>query len=561
MTEISTDAQARIEAYRDASGRFGVQPATEADPAQVLPPVTTDQDTPTHQVDVSELHDGMKVERDGDGNFHEIISVDNDHKSTSVEFADGGFESYRNDEQVTVGGYADPSDHMDEDTLYERFVPQQGPGDYLTAAQVADVPTTRVWSVTHSDEDDSLYVDAGRREGAAGYITTTEPWVRGNESGVLYTNESDVWMTDEEYAELHEASTTSDDPVAARQVGLEAMSRWNPDISGDRGQTSMRGLASMMEQGLTSEDERTQRDGYLMAAAARREGVGFTGDEASTVMRGIAPHLTDVEVASSAERLDESLTREAQLLSGDRAGSHPDDEKTLVGYRARHGAQAVPAGDAHEAASAYHDQAVRETERAVACSRERSNPRVSITAAPVPTDPDHQEYKAGRSDPGVKARSVERREITALADSALWEGRPLDTSAEAIDPATVTPKSMAGTEAAKNITSVLIQRGRHPEEARDYAARITHAHTMATYFREGDPGTVMDAADKASTRSGHTIVGVSQRDVTDWVDVPTDEDPADADYWAEANQEYWAQEAHETTREALRHPYHYAPRL
>lgn len=349
------------------------------------------------------------------------------------------------------------------------------------------------------------------------------------------------------------------DPTALRQAGLEALSRFDSSISGDRGTGSMRGLRSMMEQGLTSDDERAQRDGYLMAAAARREGVGWVSDDASTAMRGIAPHLSVDEVETSAERIDEALTREAQLLNGDWVGSHPEDEKVLVAYRACQGAQAVPAGDAHEAAAAYHDVAVREAERAVACSRERANPRVTVPAAPVPADPDYQEYRAGWDDEDVRARSRERHEIAMLAGDALFEGQGQDVAAHDVDPGTLASERMGRTKAAADITSVLVQRGLHRDEARDYATRITRAQALATFYEEGGAD-AMDAADLASASSDETVVGVDRRDVTDWVGVPPAEDAEEHGYWAEANREYWQQEATETVREALGHPFHYAPR-
>lgn len=361
--------------------------------------------------------------------------------------------------------------------------------------------------------------------------------------------------------DLGSAHGAAGDPTALRQAGLEALSRWDQNDAGARSQTSMRGLRRMMEDALTSDREENQRAGYLMAGAVRREGVGLTDGDAHAVMRGIAPHLTDEEVSASADELDESLTRSAQLYAGDRPGSQPDDERTIAAYRARNGAQAVPSGDAHEAATAYHERAEREAERAVACSRERANPRVTVPAAPLPDDPDFQEYKAGWDDPDVRARSAERIAVADLASEALWEGRSLDTTSEDVDPATLTPESLSRTSAAQDVASVLVQRGRHPDEARDYATRITHAQTMATYYSEGDPAEVMDAADTASVRARHTIVGVSQRDVTDWVDVAPAEDPAEPQYWAAANQEYWRQEATETTREALGHPHYYAPRI
>ena len=185
---------------RTSDGKFAEKPpAPEADGVDLG---TAGEHVPSHEVGVSELYEGMVVDREEDGNFIEVVSIDNDHKSTSVEFADGEFESFSNDVKVRVGGYADPSDHLDEDTFHETYAPQQSADELLSADQVADVPVNRVWSVTESDEDDTLYADAGRREGAAGYLTSEKPWVKGNESGVLYTNESDVWMTDDEKADL-----------------------------------------------------------------------------------------------------------------------------------------------------------------------------------------------------------------------------------------------------------------------------------------------------------------------------------------------------------------------
>lgn len=360
---------------------------------------------------------------------------------------------------------------------------------------------------------------------------------------------------------LSTAAGADESTEELRQAARKALAGFDTGSVGARGETSMRGLRDSMRDALEHDSLPSGAVGFQMAAACRREGVGLSDEDAHTMMRGIAPCLTDREVQTSSELIGASLSRAEQLLSGaGNPGDHPDDARVVDAYHSRAGA--MPGADGQvEGGLAWMDRASYESVRAVAVSRERENPRVTIEAAPVPDDPDFVEDMVDWNDPGARARLRERIRLANLGEEAVYERLPDDGEVDDVKLEDLSPSAITGTDAYRDVRSVLVQRGLHPDEASGHAAEITRAAALGRYLSERGADGVDDADKYDDDRRGdpthERTVLIPQSEVVDHLDVPVGDDPAEGRHWAAANGELWDDMAQERARTALGHPAYY----
>lgn len=163
MSQISQQTVSARESARATDGRFGPQVADEAacdlseyEPVRFEP------------IQVSHAHVGDRFLRDGE--FHEIASLDGDHKSTGIETTGGQLFSYGNDDVLVIGS--------DDQTVQEPWskVPATQLSSGATFSQDGDRYHRVAWTTTSADGAVEVITTTGDRvQMAAGADVSIAP--------------------------------------------------------------------------------------------------------------------------------------------------------------------------------------------------------------------------------------------------------------------------------------------------------------------------------------------------------------------------------------------------
>lgn len=127
------------------------------------------------------------------GRARKIISMDNDHRSTSIEVDEEVFSVSNEDPVRVLQPYA-----LSESELTRRFDPEQKPsGDFYDREEIADEDPHMVWTVVEGDGTDNAYALPGvHRVNAYGYLKGARPWpdeLENHTAGWDVNTDPDVW--------------------------------------------------------------------------------------------------------------------------------------------------------------------------------------------------------------------------------------------------------------------------------------------------------------------------------------------------------------------------------